>query len=82
MSLTLQCVSDSSKKPVSKKFPGSLAVSKLKLICSKLFGIAIGSLALSVQYPDCDYVLKLENDNDNLQYMGIPTGSTVLVDEL
>ncbi|XP_010535837.1 PREDICTED: tubulin-folding cofactor E [Tarenaya hassleriana] len=82
LSVTLKCVSASiGEKPIiTKKFPSSTTVGKLKILCDNFFKLKSLKPKLFLQEEGSPLPASLDDEMANLLDVGISDGSTVLVD--
>ncbi|KAK3261541.1 hypothetical protein CYMTET_29556 [Cymbomonas tetramitiformis] len=83
LSLTLQCVAASAgeRPPQTKKLPGSLTVGNLKLLCEKLFKVAVAHQKIFAKQADSPFPEELDDDREQIGYLGMRDGATILISD-
>lgn len=83
LTVTLQSMAATSATvpEVQKNLPGSLAVAKLKLMMSKIFGLEPSRQALYFRAPGEDLPTPLDDDAQSLSYFGVTSGCTICMNE-
>jgi hypothetical protein len=83
LTVTLQSMAATSATvpEVQKNLPGSLAVAKLKLMTSKIFGLEPSRQALYFRAPGEDLPTPLDDDAQSLSYFGVTSGCTICMNE-
>ena len=76
--------SSCSTEPLRRRLPGSLAVGRVKILCSRAFGLDVDLQTLHFRSGDgADaFPTELDDDDNALSYYGVTDGAEILMNEI
>ena len=69
-------------EPIQKKLPSSMKVQRLKVMCSKAFGLDIEHQILHFRSEGDAFPIELDDDEHTIGYYGVSDGAEILMNEI
>ena len=74
--VTIKCVNDQDRQPITKKLPATMTISKLKGLLQRIFKVPPSNQVLSYVDPN-DHEVQLDDDLRQLSFYSVGSGDTI-----